>query len=62
MNEFIKICKARGRNLFSTDVNKHIDQSDMIFISVNTPTRCLEKKGYAADLKYVEAYKTNCRV
>ena len=49
--------EARGRNLFfSTDVNKHIEQSDMIFISVNTPTKVSGKgKGYAADLKYVEA-------
>ena len=49
--------EARGRNLFfSTDVNKHIEQSDMIFISVNTPTKMSGKgKGYAADLKYVEA-------
>ena len=49
--------ETRGRNLFfSTDVNKHIEQSDMIFISVNTPTKVSGKgKGYAADLKYVEA-------
>ena len=49
--------EARGRNLFfSTDVNKHIDEADMIFISVNTPTKTSgEGKGYAADLKFVEA-------
>ena len=49
--------EARGRNLFfSTDVNKHIEEADMIFISVNTPTKTSgEGKGYAADLKYVEA-------
>ena len=49
--------EARGRNLFfSNDVNKHIEQADMIFISVNTPTKISGKgKGYAADLKYVEA-------
>ena len=49
--------EARGRNLFfSTDVNKHIDEADMIFISVNTPTKTSgEGKGYAADLKYVES-------
>ena len=49
--------EARGRNLFfSTDVNKHIEKADMIFISVNTPTKTSgEGKGYAADLKYVEA-------
>ena len=49
--------EARGRNLFfSTDVNKHIDEAEMIFISVNTPTKTSgEGKGYAADLKFVEA-------
>ena len=49
--------ESRGRNLFfSTDVDKHIEQADMIFISVNTPTKTSgEGKGYAADLKYVEA-------
>tara|TARA_Y100001954_G_scaffold205429_1_gene227458 strand:- start:1735 stop:2946 length:1212 start_codon:yes stop_codon:yes gene_type:complete len=49
--------EARGRNLFfSTDVNKHIHEADMIFISVNTPTKTSgEGKGYAADLKFVES-------
>jgi len=49
--------EARGRNLFfSTDVKKHIDEADMIFISVNTPTKTSgQGKGYAADLKFVEA-------
>ena len=49
--------QARNRNLFfSTDVNKYIEKADMIFISVNTPTKISGKgKGYAADLKYVEA-------
>ncbi|WP_370477436.1 UDP-glucose 6-dehydrogenase [Tamlana flava] len=48
--------EARGRNLFfSTDVDKAIDQADMIFISVNTPTKTYGKgKGMAADLKYIE--------
>ena len=47
---------ARGRNLFfSTDVDKAIDESEMIFIAVNTPTKTYgEGKGEAADLKYVE--------
>ena len=49
--------EARGRNLFfSTEVNKHIYNADMIFISVNTPTKTSgEGMGYAADLKFVEA-------
>src|SRR5690606_21390411 len=34
------VSEARGRNLFfSTDVEKAIDEADMIFISVNTPTK-----------------------
>ena len=50
------VAEARGRNLFfSTDVDKHIDESEMIFISVNTPTKTYGKgKGMAADLKFVE--------
>jgi UDPglucose 6-dehydrogenase len=48
--------QARGRNLFfSTDVNSAIEKADMIFISVNTPTKAYGKgKGMASDLKYVE--------
>jgi UDPglucose 6-dehydrogenase len=48
--------EARGRNLFfSTDVDRAIETSEMIFISVNTPTKTYgEGKGMAADLKYVE--------
>ena len=34
--------EARGKNLFfSTNVEKAIDEAEMIFISVNTPTRTL---------------------
>ena len=48
--------EARGRNLFfSTDIDKAILESEMIFIAVNTPTKTYgEGKGQAADLKYVE--------
>lgn len=48
--------EARGRNLFfSTDVDRAIAEADMIFISVNTPTKTYGKgKGMAADLKYIE--------
>lgn len=48
--------EARGRNLFfSTDVDKGIDEADLIFISVNTPTKTYGTgKGMAADLKYIE--------
>lgn len=50
------VAEARGRNLFfSADVEKAIDEADMIFISVNTPTKTYGKgKGQAADLKYIE--------
>ncbi len=50
------VASARGRNLFfSTDVEKAIDEAQMIFISVNTPTKTYGLgKGKAADLKYIE--------
>lgn len=48
--------EARGRNLFfSTDVDTAIADADMVFISVNTPTKTYgEGKGQAADLKWIE--------
>ncbi|MBE9585373.1 UDP-glucose 6-dehydrogenase [Mucilaginibacter sp. JRF] len=50
------VAEARGRNLFfSTEVDKAIDEAEMIFISVNTPTKTYGSgKGMAADLKYIE--------
>lgn len=47
---------TRGKNLFfSTDVDQGIRDADMIFISVNTPTKTYGVgSGRAADLKYVE--------
>lgn len=50
------VAEARGRNLFfSTDVDKAIDEAEMIFISVNTPTKTYGTgKGMGADLKYIE--------
>ncbi len=50
------VAEARGRNLFfSTDIEKGIREAEMIFISVNTPTKTYGKgKGMAADLVYVE--------
>lgn len=50
------VAEARGRNLFfSTDINHAIQEADMIFISVNTPTKTYGLgKGMAADLKYIE--------
>ena len=50
------VAEARKRNLFfSTEVDKAINEAQMIFISVNTPTKTYGAgKGMAADLKYVE--------
>ena len=48
--------ECRGKNLFfSSDVDKAILESDMIFLSVNTPTKTNGiGAGRAADLRYVE--------
>jgi UDPglucose 6-dehydrogenase len=48
--------RARGRNLFfSTDIAAGIRESDIIFVSVNTPTKMFgEGAGRAADLQYWE--------
>jgi len=50
------IKEARGKNLFfSTEVDAAIEEAEMIFIAVNTPTKTYgEGKGMAADLKFVE--------
>jgi len=47
---------ARGRNLFfSTDTSKHISEADIVFVSVNTPTKTSGiGAGKAADLTYWE--------
>jgi UDPglucose 6-dehydrogenase len=47
---------ARGRNLFfSTDVDAGIREADIIFVSVNTPTKTFGAgAGKAADLQYWE--------
>jgi UDPglucose 6-dehydrogenase len=47
---------ARGRNLFfSTEVERHIAEADIIFVSVNTPTKSYgQGAGKAADLQYWE--------
>ncbi|EFP77949.2 UDP-glucose 6-dehydrogenase [Puccinia graminis f. sp. tritici CRL 75-36-700-3] len=50
------ILKCRGKNLFfDTDIDKAIKEADLIFVSVNTPTKQSGiGSGYAADLSYVE--------
>jgi len=48
--------QARGRNLFfSTDVDSAIQRADIIFVSVNTPTKTFgEGAGRASDLQHWE--------
>lgn len=50
------VSACRDRNLFfSTDIDQAIRRADIIFLSVNTPTKTYGKgKGRAADLTYVE--------
>lgn len=50
------VFQTRDRNLFfTTAIDKAIDEAQMIFIAVNTPTKEHGLgKGMAADLKYVE--------
>ena len=52
LDEVVKA--ARGRNLFfSTEVEKGIEENDIIFVSVNTPTKTFGTgAGMAADLQY----------
>ena len=46
------VTECRGRNLFfDTDIDKAIIEADLIFVSVNTPTKKSGVgAGYAADL------------
>jgi UDPglucose 6-dehydrogenase len=48
--------RVRGRNLFfSTDVEGNIDEADVIFVSVGTPTKSFgQGAGKAADVQYCE--------
>ncbi len=51
------IRRCRGKNLFfSTKIQQSIAESDMVFISVNTPTKQSGLgAGEASDLKYIES-------
>ncbi|MFT3781997.1 MAG: UDP-glucose 6-dehydrogenase [Nibricoccus sp.] len=55
LDEVVKQC--RGKNLhFTTDVQGCIRKADIIFVSVNTPTKTYGVgAGRAADLRYVES-------
>ena len=49
------VAKQETKTLFSTEVDKAIQEADIVFIAVNTPTKTHGKgKGMAADLTYVE--------
>jgi len=54
LQEIVQV--ARNRNLFfSTDVDRNIAEADIIFVSVNTPTKTFgQGAGRAADLQYWE--------
>ena len=54
LEQVVKRC--RGRNLFySTDIPNGIKEADIIFVSVNTPTKTFGAgAGKAADLQYLE--------
>ena len=51
-----RVENVRGKNLFfSTDIDREIDEADIIFVSVNTPTKTFgEGAGKAADLQFIE--------
>ncbi|KAG6401785.1 hypothetical protein SASPL_138650 [Salvia splendens] len=55
LDEVVKQC--RGKNLFfSTDVERHVAEADIVFVSVNTPTKTRGLgAGKAADLTYWES-------
>ena len=55
LKEVVK--RNRNRNLFfSTNIQESISEAEMIFISVNTPTKLSGMgAGYASDLKWVES-------
>ncbi len=59
LDEIVK--SVRGRNLFfTTDVEKGIKEADIIFVSVNTPTKAFGQGcGKAADLQYWEKTARN---
>ena len=50
------VAKTRGKNLFfSTETDRGIREADIIFVSVNTPTKTFgQGAGMAADLQYWE--------
>lgn len=55
LDEIVK--EVRGKNLFfSTDIESAIKEAEIIFVSVNTPTKEYgEGRGMAPDLRYLES-------
>ncbi len=55
LDNVIKTC--RGKNLFfSTNIKENISKADIVFISVNTPTKTTGLGAYyASDLKWIES-------
>lgn len=51
-----RVLKVRGKNLFfSTEIDQEIEEADIIFVAVNTPTKTFgEGAGKAVDLQYIE--------
>lgn len=51
-----RVLKARGKNLFfSAEIDRCIDEADIIFVAVNTPTKTFgEGAGKAIDLQFIE--------
>ncbi len=51
-----RVLKARGQNLFfSADIDRAIEEADIIFVAVNTPTKTFgEGAGKAVDLQFIE--------
>ena len=51
-----RVDRVRGKNLFfSTDIDRGIAEADMIFVTVNTPTKTFgEGMGRAVDLQFME--------
>lgn len=55
LDDKVRQCRKQGNLHFSTDVAAAIRDAQLIFISVNTPTKMYgEGKGYAGDVKYLE--------
>jgi UDPglucose 6-dehydrogenase len=55
LDEVVRVARDRNLFFFSTDIGRHIAEADIIFVSVNTPTKTFgHGAGQAADLQYWE--------